>query len=163
MKPAELLKHIKHDTTWQEVLPYFSTTHHGIHLAVMREPFLTYVLNGSKTIESRFSRHRIAPYNQVNAGDLVLLKKSSGSIIASFVVAHARQYELDDATLYRLRKKYGGAIAGDESFWQQQQDKRYATLLTIGTLRLHTAMSISKRDPRGWVVLQNPPLNARQV
>ncbi len=35
------------------------------HLAVMHEPYLSYVLEGRKTIESRFSRHRVAPFDQV--------------------------------------------------------------------------------------------------
>lgn len=33
----------------------------NIHLGVFSEPYLTYMLKGEKTIESRFSKNRIAP------------------------------------------------------------------------------------------------------
>lgn len=34
------------------------------------------VLNGKKTIESRWSMHKIAPYDKENIGDLILLKET---------------------------------------------------------------------------------------
>ena len=37
-----------------------------VHLAVMVEPYLSRVLDGSKTIESRFSRKKIAPWGRVS-------------------------------------------------------------------------------------------------
>ena len=46
----------------------------GIHLAIFTEPFLSMVLSGEKTIESRFSRNRCAPYGEINDGDIILLK-----------------------------------------------------------------------------------------
>ena len=35
-----------------------------LHLGIFTEPYLTYMLDGKKTIESRFSKNKIAPYNQ---------------------------------------------------------------------------------------------------
>ena len=34
----------------------------AIHLAVVNEPHFRFILQGKKTIESRFSMHRAAPY-----------------------------------------------------------------------------------------------------
>ena len=47
----------------------------SVHLAILLEPYLQYILDGTKTVESRFSKNRIAPYNMVEPGDVVLLKK----------------------------------------------------------------------------------------
>ena len=44
------------------------------HLAILRQPFFDMVLNGEKTIESRWSMNKIAPYKKVNIGDEILLK-----------------------------------------------------------------------------------------
>src|SRR5437899_128672 len=65
------------------------------HLAVFAEPFLRFVLDGSKTIESRFSVNRCAPYRAVEAGDLVLLKRPAGPVVAVAEVAQVWYYELD--------------------------------------------------------------------
>src|SRR4029077_16030744 len=44
------------------------------------QPFLSLVLNGPKTVESRFSRNRCAPFGEVEGGDIILLKEVSGPI-----------------------------------------------------------------------------------
>lgn len=69
--------------------PQLST---GIHLAIMIEPFLGYILNGKKTIESRFSKNLIAPHRRIVPGDLVLLK--AGPIVASFCASSVEFVEL---------------------------------------------------------------------
>src|SRR5882757_5711201 len=65
-------------TTYDGILE--NTLTNGIHLAVFVEPYLSFVLEGKKTVESRFSVNRHAPYEQVRSGDLIVLKKSSGPI-----------------------------------------------------------------------------------
>lgn len=65
-----------------------------VHLAVMVEPYLSRVLDGSKTIESRFSRKKIAPWGRVSSGDVVVLKKSGGSFVAVFETTDATYVEL---------------------------------------------------------------------
>ena len=34
-----------------------------LHLGIFSEPYLTFILNGEKTIESRFSKNKILLYN----------------------------------------------------------------------------------------------------
>lgn len=36
-----------------------------IHMALMVEPYLSYILSGEKTIESRFSMKKISPWHRV--------------------------------------------------------------------------------------------------
>jgi len=68
---------------------------HKIHLAVFVEPFLTFVLEGRKTVESRFSIHRRPPFGCVRSGDLVLIKESGGPIVAMAEVSRVWYYQLD--------------------------------------------------------------------
>lgn len=44
------------------------------HIAILRQPYFNIVLNGEKTIESRWSMHKVTPYGKVNIGDEILLK-----------------------------------------------------------------------------------------
>ena len=36
------------------------------HIAILRQPFFDMVLSGEKTIESRWSMNKVAPYNKIN-------------------------------------------------------------------------------------------------
>jgi hypothetical protein len=127
----------------------------AIHLAVMVEPFLTHILSGEKTIESRFSRRAIAPFERAAIGDLVLLK--AGPVVGSFRVSSTNFITLHDSNdLMQVRAAYGRAIcAEDDDFWNARSGKRYATLLGVADVRKLPPTHIPKSDRRGWVVLQS--------
>ena len=74
----------------------------SVHLAILLEPYLQYILDGTKTVESRFSKNRIAPYNMVEPGDVVLLKKvAAKSISGVCVVRRVWFYRLNPDTWSR--------------------------------------------------------------
>jgi ASC-1-like (ASCH) protein len=56
----------------------------SLHLAILNEPYLEYILQGKKTIESRFSLTRVPPYKQVSKGDIVFLKQYGDPIVGLF-------------------------------------------------------------------------------
>lgn len=126
---------------------------YGLHLAVMVEPFLTYILDGSKTIESRFSKNMIAPFKRVHEGDVVFLK--SGPLVASFRATSPEFIELDETERKRLARDHSDEIRADEEFWQARQGKNYATLIGISEVRPLTPVKVSKNDRRGWIVLRD--------
>lgn len=45
----------------------------NVHLGIFSDPYLTYMLDGLKSIESRFSKNRIAPYNKITKDDIVII------------------------------------------------------------------------------------------
>lgn len=121
------------------------------HIAVMAEPFLSYIFDGKKTVESRFSLHRIAPYEKVRQRDTIFLK--SGAIIGCFTVAWVRYFDLTSVAIEKLIAEYGGAICADDSFWKQKKQKRYVTLMGIENLQKLSPLWIDKSDRRGWIAL----------
>jgi len=42
------------------------------HLAILRQPFLNLILDGAKTVESRFSQKRISLFRKVEKGEVKL-------------------------------------------------------------------------------------------
>jgi len=64
-----------------------STDSARLHLAVFVEPYLQYVLDGKKTVESRFGIHRRPPFGHVSEGDILLLKRSGGPVTGVCLVA----------------------------------------------------------------------------
>lgn len=128
----------------------------AIHLAVLVEPFLKYVLEGTKTIESRFSLNRCAPYEKVSDGDVVLLKAASGPVVGICLVGRTWHYQLDDERRADIRTRFAKPMCAEApAFWRARQAASFATLLEVHEARtLPNPMKCPKRDRRGWVVLK---------
>lgn len=125
-----------------------------VHLAVMVEPFLSYILDGKKSIESRFSQHAVAPFHQIKPGDLVLLKLTGGPVVGCFDTDTVEFVALNKGERDRLQRHYSAAICVNEEFWHARRDKRYATLVGVRNVHILDPAPVAKSDRRGWVVLQ---------
>jgi len=127
-----------------------------VHLAVFVEPFLTYVLDGKKSIESRFSTRQCAPFRRVSIGDIILLKEASGPVRGICEVAKTWFFDLESVPLADVRERFAdGICATDDAFWRAREKADYATLLKLRSVRAVSPLSCPKRDRRGWVVLPN--------
>ena len=124
-----------------------------IHLGIFTEPYLTYMLEGKKTIESRFSKHKIAPYKQITKDDIVIVKKSGGNVIAYFTMKEVLCFDLSITPINEIKSKYGSALCVDQQFWESKKDSCYATLLTIDKIRELKPFSIKKKGMQTWIVL----------
>jgi hypothetical protein len=124
----------------------------GVHLGVFVEPFLGAILDGRKTIESRFGVHRCAPFDRVQQGDLIFLKRSGGPVVGIALAGEATFYELDPRTLGEIRERFADRIcAKDDQFWEARAEKRFATLIEIEDVTAMETLAVDKRDRRGWV------------
>jgi hypothetical protein len=124
----------------------------GVHLGVFMEPFLEAILDGRKTIESRFGAHRGTPFEKVQRGDIILLKRSSGPVVGLALAGEASYYELTPHVLGGLRDRFATQLyAEDNEFWTACADKRFASLIAIDDTVRIGAMALDKRDRRGWV------------
>ena len=63
------------------------------HLAILTPGWIDLILDGSKTIESRFTKVRCAPFRKVHADDSVYLKESGGLVKGMFRVAQVETFE----------------------------------------------------------------------
>jgi hypothetical protein len=124
----------------------------GVHLAIFVEPYLTAVLQGKKTIESRFAVTRRPPYECVEPNDYILLKRSGGPVIGIALAKSISFYRLSPTVLADIRRKFARQLfALDEDFWHDRADKLYATLIELEDAVAVDPFSIEKRDRQGWV------------
>jgi len=147
-----------HEQWWPRADLFSQTPHraNSLHLAIFVEPFLTFVLDGRKTIESRFSIHRRPPFGCVRSGDLVLVKRSGGPIVAVAEVSKVWYYELDSQAWNFIRRKFSKQLCVDDpEFWESKSSAYFATLMQFARIEKLDEIECSKRDRRGWVVL-NP-------
>ena len=127
----------------------------GIHLGIFIEPYLQYILEGKKTVESRFSINHCPPHGRVFPGDILLLKKSSGPILGLCEVTDVSYYELNEKKLSDIREKFSLALcAKEQEFWTQRKNKKHVTLMEIRKPVRITPMNINKKGMQGWVILR---------
>jgi len=128
-----------------------------IHLAIFSEPFLSKLIDGTKTVESRFSKRNISPFGDVSTGDVILVKKSGGLIKGFFVAGEVLYYpNLNKKTQNLIKKDYGKAICDylSPNFWEDREDCNYASLVKVMKYYpLSQSIDDLKTDRRGWVLL----------
>jgi hypothetical protein len=152
---ADLAAAVQGDAFWE---PYLATLRQetiALHLAIFVEPYLQYVLEGKKTVESRFATRRFAPYQQVSSGDVLLLKASGGPIMGICQVAQVWFYHLDPESWQFIQAHFTEALcAQDPAFWTTRQHATFATLMRVCHVYRLAPFPFAKRDRRGWVVLR---------
>lgn len=154
-----MLQHVEKallsDSPWRN---YFSEPSAKIHLAILVEPYLTYMLDGRKTIESRFSVKRCAPFEQIGAGDIILLKKTAGPIVGICRALNAWFYSIEPESWESMQHFSAEICAEDPNFWESRRHASFATLIHVHDVESIDPIPVKKRDRRGWVVVREKTL-----
>lgn len=148
---------VKGDSFWEPCLNSIleGLAPFGLHIAILVEPYLKYILDGKKTVESRFSERRIAPYGSVQREDVILLKRSSGPIVGLCQVADIWYYQLNPKSWQEIRNDFSRMLcAQDPAFWRQRESAEFATLMRLRNVIEITPIKYPKSDRRGWIVLR---------
>jgi hypothetical protein len=114
------------------------------------------MLEGRKTIESRFSKHKTAPYNQITKDDIIIVKETSGQVIAFMEIQDVIFIDLKDTNTNDIKEKYQDDLCVDDDFWKAKKDSKYVTLIFIKKISLIEPFSITKKGMQSWIVLNNP-------
>lgn len=156
----DLIKVVQGDSFWEPYLNRLNTIFPSpftLHLAVMVEPFLRFMLDGRKTIESRFSVNRCAPFGRVHRGDVIMLKKTGGPVVGICLASESWFYRLDPQSWTTIKEEFASYIcAQDPKFWEERKSASFATLIKVSRVRPITHIKVEKRDRRGWVILPSP-------
>jgi ASC-1-like (ASCH) protein len=158
-KLIELFKNIQND---DELKSYyhdnnFNLLNAKVHLGVFNEPFLSLIFEEKKTIESRFSKNKISPFNKAQKGDIVFLKKSGGPISGFFIVKNIHYYETpSNEELNHIKKEYSEGICVNavNDFWEKRIAARYISLLEIECTKRLKPFLIDKKDRLAWIVVE---------
>ena len=114
-----------------------TSTPAGTHLMIVHPRYIGPILTGEKRIEARLGRDRRAPFNHVCPGDTVYIKPTSQTVVARAVIERVDQYEdLEPVDIEKLEELYEDRVLGGNEFWQAKLDARFATLITLGKVRL---------------------------
>ncbi len=153
---SDLRAALTRDGFWSHQLSTQNQNSFTLHLAVLREPYLTFIMQGKKTVETRFAKRPCPPYQRISKGDIVLLKQSSGRIVGICLVEEVWFYRLSVESLGIIKEMFGSAICpAEESFWDDRKQAAVATLLLVNRVTPVDNVQVKKRDRRSWVVFKD--------
>lgn len=124
-----------------------------MHLGIFTEPCLSDMLRGRKTIESRFSKNQIVPYNQISKDDIVIVKKSGGNVIAYFTIKEVLFFNLKKYSINQIKKEYSKELCVPNEFWIQKNDSNFATLIFIEKVINIKPFPVHKKGMQTWIKL----------
>ncbi len=124
------------------------------HIAILNPKKAKFedILSGKKTIESRWYKNKIAPFNVIKEGDIVYFKKTAGEVLGLARVSSIIQVEKPNHNeLKNLIKKYGGEglinLSGDtESIfkWAINKNVNYVILVFLKNVKKIKPFQIDK-------------------
>ncbi len=118
------------------------------HIAIMRKNWhlIEKLLAGTKTVETRWSVNKVAPWNKVSVGDTVYFKNAGEPVIAKATVSQILQFQ--DLTVEirtQIASEYArqdGLSAAELLAWGSH--KNYCTIVHLINSQLVTPFHINK-------------------
>ncbi len=146
---------IVHDVKFNTISQILCYNDFMEHIAILRQPFFDMVLTGEKTIESRWSLNRIAPYKRVEVGDLIYLKDTGKCVTAKAVVKRVKFYQLTPSLADEIKRKYGDKIGIDRfKNWRDYRYKHFCTLIWLGNVQTIPPKKVKRSNGAGWIVVK---------
>lgn len=106
------------------------------HVAILREPYISLVLSGEKTIEARLTKRMLPPYGVTTVGDWIYIKRSGGLYAAMARAGAVAEFDLAEPhDVDLLRARYESSVQGGELFWLRRANARFATFITLDAVR----------------------------
>ena len=122
------------------------------HVAIMKKSWglIPKILNGEKTVESRWFKNKHTPWNKVKIGDTLWFKNTGEPVTASAKVPRILQFENINETLRQdILKKYGQSDLGlsnriSEEVMDYFRNKNYCILIFFDSVQKAEPFNIDK-------------------
>ncbi|MBI2464559.1 ASCH domain-containing protein [Candidatus Shapirobacteria bacterium] len=132
------------------------------HIAIMNKKLglIDRILSGRKKVETRWYKNKIAPYNQISAGETVYFKDSGSLVRAKARVAKVVQFDnLTPTKTKEIISKYGQEIdVTDPTDLSWTLGKNFAILIWLGDVKAVKPFQINKTGYGtgcAWLVVKN--------
>ena len=135
------------------------------HLAVMKKSwsFTQKILDGEKTIESRWYKTRKAPWGRIKKNDAIYFKDSGEPVTTKAIVSGVIEFEeLTPKRVKEILSKYwrGLGISNNEvfSFYKRFKNKKYCILIFLNNPEKVTSFNINKKGfgaMASWICIED--------
>ena len=119
----------------------------------MKSKFYNLLIKGEKTIESRWSLKKIAPYNKINVNDVIYFKESGKQIINyKAIVQKVKFFEINEKTFNFIYKNYKNNICMQYfDNLEIYKNKKYCTLIWITNLQKINPIKFIHKGQTAWI------------
>ncbi len=134
------------------------------HVAILdkKRKLLHKIISGEKTIESRWYKSKITPWDRITAGETVYFKDSGEPVSVRATVAEVRQFYLAETNILELLQKYGKDICFSKQDtsklveWCSQRN--YCILVRLKNVQTIEPFEINKKGfglMAAWITVEN--------
>jgi ASC-1-like (ASCH) protein len=135
------------------------------HIAIMKKSWnLTEkILDGRKTIESRWYLKKYAPWNRISRDDTIYFKDSGSKVTLKADVKKILQFEnltplKVKGLLYKYGKEDGIKKSDITEYYERFKDKKYCLLIFLKNVQKVTPFEINKKGfgaMSAWISVEN--------
>lgn len=131
------------------------------HIAILNRKLklLPKILNGEKTIESRWYKFRKDPYKRILPNEAIYFKNSGEPVSVKAKVKYALFFDnLNDVRIRDILEKYGKKIGVDPSYADKLQGKKYCTLIFLRNVEEIEPFNIDKKgygNMAAWITAES--------
>lgn len=131
------------------------------HVAILskKNKLLNKILNGEKTIESRWYKFRKTPFGNIAEGDNIYFKESGDLVSASAKVGNALFFDnLDEKKVKEIFDKYKKELGVDDSYLPNIVEKKFCTLVYLEDVKKIEPFEINKKGfgmMAAWISVEN--------
>jgi predicted transcriptional regulator len=125
------------------------------HIAIFSKDLLEKVFGKSKTVDIRLSKKAIAPYEQINRNDIILIKEPGGKVQGEALVDNVFFYShLEPEDVRSLKDKYQNRSKTSDRFWEKKKGANYASIIFFKDIKKYLSpIKFDKSDRSGWKVI----------
>lgn len=134
------------------------------HVAILdkKRKLLHKIISGEKTIESRWYKSKITPWDRITAGETVYFKDSGEPVSVRATVAEVWQFHLAETNILELLQKYGTDICFSKQDtsklveWCSQRN--YCILVRLEKVQKIEPFEINKKGfglMAAWITVEN--------
>ena|SRR3989338_6631479 len=134
------------------------------HLAILdkKRKSLAKIIAGEKTIESRWYKSKVTPWDKIKKGETVYFKESGEPVSVKAVVSEIFQFYLPTTNITQLLKKYGREICFDKKDVSKLvkwcSERRYCILIRLAEVQQIESFDIDKTGfgmMVAWITVEN--------
>lgn len=137
----------------------------AVHIAILKPPYIRQILAGFKTVESRLTRTRQAPFGEINTGERIYFKASGGAFAAMAIARDIESFENptpDEFTA--LEENFRPLVGGDDAYWQSKRTAAYLTFIHLAAVEpIDVGPSYPKSAWKAWHVVSDDADPVRDI
>tara|TARA_Y100000310_G_scaffold295459_1_gene326809 strand:+ start:23944 stop:24351 length:408 start_codon:yes stop_codon:yes gene_type:complete len=127
------------------------------HLAILQKQWLPLIIEGEKTIESRWYKTKRTPYGKIKTHDTIYFKETGKLVTVKAIVEKALFYDkLTPAKIKSIIEKHGKEIGIDASYVNEKVN--YCTLIWLKEVKEIEPFNINKTgygNMAAWITLED--------